>query len=128
MFGLRWSEVGLERGEIRLEDAKTGGRVVYLNELAQDVLADSPRVEGNPYVIPGWKKGANYKGEQRAWERIREKAGMPDLRLHDLRHNYASVLASGGRVAADDRALLGHKRVATTARYAHLVDPPPSAT
>jgi integrase len=122
VFGLRWSEVDLERGVIRLEDAKTGARVVYLNELAQDVLTALPRIEGNPHVVPGWKKGTHYQGEQKAWERIRAAAGMPDLRLHDLRHNYASVLASGGASLQMIGALLGHKRVATTARYAHLVD------
>ena len=122
VFGLKWSEVDLERGVLRLEDAKTGARVVYLNELAQDVLTALPRVDGNPYVVPGWKKGTHYQGEQKAWERIREAAGMPGLRLHDLRHNFASVLASGGASLQMIGQLLGHKRVATTARYAHLVE------
>jgi integrase len=57
IFTLGWSEVDLERGVLSLGDTKTGARVVYLNEAAQDVLANLPRVEGNPYVIPGWKKG-----------------------------------------------------------------------
>lgn len=122
VFGLKWSEVDLDRGLLRLEDSKTGARVVYLNELAQDVLRALPHVEGNPFVVPGWKKGTHYKGEQRAWERIREAAGLPDLRLHDLRHNYASVLASGGASLHMIGQLLGHKRIATTQRYAHLVD------
>lgn len=122
VFGLTWAEVDLERGELRLRDSKGGPRTVYLNELAQDVLRNLPRIEGNPYVVPGWKKGTHFKGEQKAWERIRAAAGMPDLRLHDLRHNFASVLASGGASLQMIGALLGHKRIATTQRYAHLVD------
>jgi integrase len=121
VFGLKWSEVDLERGVLQLEYAKTGPRVVYLNELAQDVLRAVPRIEGNAYVVPGWRKGEHYQGEQKAWERIREAAGMTDLRLHDLRHNYASVLASGGASLQMIGELLGHKRIATTQRYAHLV-------
>ncbi len=122
IFGLRWSEVDLERGVLNLGDTKTGARVVYLNDLAQDVLTELPRVEGNPYVIPGRNRGEHYQGEQKAWERVRAAAGLKDLRLHDLRHNYASVLASGGASLQMIGQLLGHKRVATTARYAHLVD------
>jgi integrase len=124
IFGLRWSEVDLERSELRLEDTKTGARTVYLNQLACDVLSALPRVEGNPFVIPGWKKGTHYQGEQKAWERIRAAAALPGLRLHDLRHNYASVLASGGASLQMIGKLLGHKRIATTQRYAHLLDSP----
>lgn len=72
--------------------------------------------------MPGWKKGTHYQGEQKAWERIREAAGIPDVRLHDLRHHYASILASGGASLQMIGQLLGHKRIATSQRYAHLVD------
>lgn len=122
VFGLRWSEVDLERGVLRLRDSKGGPRTVILNELARDVLATLPRIEGNPYVVPGWKKGTHYQGEQKAWERIRDAANLSGLRLHDLRHNYASVLANEGASLQMIGALLGHKRIATTQRYAHLVD------
>jgi integrase len=122
VFGLKWSEADLERGVLNLSDGKTGARTVYLNGLAVDVLRALPHIEGNPYVVPGWRKGAHYQGEAKAWQRIRGAAKLPGLRLHDLRHNYASVLASGGASLQMIGQLLGHKRVATTQRYAHLID------
>jgi site-specific recombinase XerD len=58
------------------------------------------------------------------WEAVRDEASLPGLRLHDLRHAYASVLASGGLSLPIIGALLGHSAPSTTARYAHLLDDP----
>ena len=102
IFGLRWSEVDLERGVIRLEDANTGAHVVYLNELAQDVLSALPRVEGI-HAVPGWKKGANYQGEAEglaADPRGGRDAGPPAPRPPAQLRQRPRLRR---RVAADDR-------------------------
>jgi integrase len=77
---------------------------------------------GNPYVFPGAKRGAHFTGTARVWDAVRHAAGLADVRLHDLRHAFASVAASGGLTLPMIGALLGHTNSATTARYAHLVD------
>ncbi len=83
-----------------------------------------PRLEGNPHVLLGQKKGAHFVGLPRAWERIKSRAGLNDVRLHDLRHSFASVAAGAGDSLILIGALLGHRSQATTQRYAHLSDDP----
>lgn len=118
--GLRWAEVDLERGCLFLPDSKTGKKTVYLNAPARAVLADLVAVDGNPFVIVGSREGANYRGIDKVWQGVRLAAEMPTLRMHDLRHSFASVAAAGGMSLPIIGALLGHKDTATTARYAHL--------
>ena len=120
ILNLRWGHVDLEAREMRLEDGKTGTRRVQLSPAAAEVLARIPRVEENPYVIPGMRPGSRMSELQRPWMRIRERAGLQDMRLHDCRHSFASrALALGESLPAIGR-LLGHSQVQTTARYAHL--------
>ncbi len=120
ILNLRWGHVDLEAREMRLEDGKTGPRRVQLSPAAAEVLARIPRVEENPYVIPGMQPGSRMSELQRPWMRIRERAGLQDMRLHDCRHSFASrALALGESLPAIGR-LLGHSQVQTTARYAHL--------
>ncbi len=121
---LRWEHVDLGRSCLRLPDSKTGAKVVYLNAPARDLLAKQPRVEANPYVVPGGKQGAHLVDLQRPWRSIRARAGLQDVRIHDLRHSFASVGASGGLSLPMLGKLLGHTQAATTARYAHLADDP----
>ena len=105
-------------------DSKTGAKIIRLGAPAMEVLASLSRVAGNPYVLPGEKDGAHYVGLPRSWDRIRKRAGLEDVRLHDLRHSFASVAAGGGDSLLIIGALLGHKDSATTKRYAHLADDP----
>jgi integrase len=121
---LRWSEVDFERGALRLPDSKTGAKVIPLGPPALALLAAAPRLEGNPYVIPGRRAGGRLVGLQRPWSLIREKAGLGDLRLHDLRHSFASIGAAAGLGLPVLGAILGHRHPATTARYAHFDDDP----
>ena len=117
---LRWSDVDLKTSELRLADSKTGARVVPLSPEAAAVLAGIPRVAGNPHVIPGKVEGAPLRNLDNLWRRIRARAGLGDVRLHDCRHSFASrALALGEGLTMIGR-LLGHARVETTARYAHL--------
>ena len=117
---LRWEEVDLEAAELRLRDSKTGPRVVPLPAAAVSVLAALPRVPGNPWVIPGAKPGGHLSNLNDHWLRIRARAGLHDVRIHDLRHSFASRALALGESLPTIGRLLGHGQVATTARYAHL--------
>ena len=117
---LRWEEVDLEAAELRLRDSKTGPRVVPLPAAAVSVLAALPRVPGNPWVIPGAKPGGHLSNLNDHWLRIRARAGLEDVRIHDLRHSFASRALALGESLPTIGRLLGHGQVATTARYAHL--------
>ena len=88
------------------------------------MLAALPKVDGNPYVIVGGRAGRHLVNIKYPWQAIRVAAGLEDLRLHDLRHSFASVAAAGGLSLPVLGALLGHKSSATTARYVHLFDDP----
>ncbi len=121
---LRWPHVDFERSALRLPDSKTGAKVIPLGPTAVELLLSAPRLEGNPYVIPGRRVGGRLVGVHRPWARIRGKAGLGDIRLHDLRHSFASVGAAAGLGLPVLGAILGHRHPATTARYAHLADDP----
>ena len=124
ILSLPWSQVDLENRRLRLADSKSGAKEVHLNPPAVEVLRRLTPVEGNPYVIPGRRKGAHMQDLKSAWQKIRDKAGLEDLRLHDLRHSFASVGAGAGLSLPVIGALLGHAQPATTARYAHLASGP----
>ena len=115
---LRWEHVKDEC--IELPDAKTGGRIVPLGPEARGVLADLPREEGNSWVIRGRLPGSHITDLQKPWRRIRARAGLEDVRIHDLRHSYASRALALGESLTMIGKLLGHTQVQTTARYAHL--------
>ena len=87
---LRWEDVHLEANEIRLVDSKTGPRVVPLSPGATRVLASLPRAAGNPWVIAGRRPGMRLTHIAYHWYRVRERAGLDDVRIHDLRHSFAS--------------------------------------
>ncbi|MDE0031518.1 MAG: site-specific integrase [Deltaproteobacteria bacterium] len=117
---MRWSDVDLEARELNLVDSKTGARTVPLSPEAVEVLLNIPRVDGNPYVIPGKIRGRHLRNLNEPWNLIRERAGMADMRLHDCRHSFASRALALGEGLPMIGKLLGHARVETTARYAHL--------
>ena len=112
----RWSE--LDGNVLRLSDGKTGARAVQLPQAPLDVLATLPRTSGTLTGIGPPTK---------LWNRIRREAGCPDLRLHDLRHSFASAALSAGLSLAQIGELLGHKTAETTKRYAHLMEEPAAA-
>jgi integrase len=119
---LRWNYVDLERCRIRFPDSKTGAKTIPLNEPAIAVLKDLP-ISGE-YVIRGAKLGKHLVNLRKPWYRIRVATGLDDVRLHDLRHTFASVGASAGLGLPIIGKLLSHTQAATTQRYAHLADDP----
>lgn len=121
---LAWDAVDVERGYLRLAETKTGRSTRPLSQAAIAVLDTLPRIEGNPYVLPGTSPGKHLKEIKRLWYAVRYAAKLDGVRLHDLRHSYASVPATSGESLLILKTLLGHKRVATTERYAHLGDDP----
>lgn len=124
ILDLRWEDVDLETGTLNLPDSKTGKKSIPLGPAAAEVLAAALRIEGSPYVIPGHRAGGRFQGLQRPWARIRERAGLEDVRLHDLRHSFASVGVAANLGLPVLGSILGHRHPATTARYAHLDDDP----
>jgi integrase len=112
----------LQAGCVRLPDFKTGAKTVYVNPGALQILANLPRLEGNPFVICGQKAGTSLVNLQKPWNSIRKRAGFDDVRLHDLRHSLASIAVASGMSLHMIGKLLGHSQPQTTARYAHLAD------
>ena len=117
---LKWEDVDLEAGEIRLRDSKVGPRRVPLSPPAASLLRGLARIDGNPWVVPGRKPGAHLRELTWCWRLVRARAGLKDVRIHDLRHSFASRALALGESLPMIARLLGHRRVETTARYAHL--------
>jgi integrase len=122
ILNLRWKEVDLERGMLHLPDSKTGRKVVLLGESAISIIKSLPRL--GEYVIVGADPDKPRVDLKRPWDAIKEKADLKDLRLHDLRHSFASVGAGAGLGLPIIGKLLGHTQSRTTERYAHLADDP----
>lgn len=119
---LKWdyiTDTGME-----LPDTKTGARRIPLPQPARDVLTHLPCTPGNPYVIEGKLAGRYATDLQHPWRRIRARAGLAGVRIHDLRHTYASNAVSSGMPIQMVGRLLGLSQIQTTMRYAHLADDP----
>ncbi len=121
---LKWSDVDFSRKLIRLQESKTGQKTIYLSASALQLLSEIPRIEDNPYVICGKKEGSHLVNIKDPWGDIRKKAGLTDVRIHDLRHNYASTAVASGHHLKVIGSLLGHSNTKTTERYSHLANDP----
>jgi integrase len=116
----KWEHVDFERGILFLPDSKTGRKPLYLNAPALEVLSGLPRIEGNPHIIAGLRDGAPRADLKKPWAAVTKAAGLDGLRIHDLRHSFASVGAGASLGLPIIGKLLGHTQAATTHRYAHL--------
>ncbi|MCA9712471.1 MAG: site-specific integrase, partial [Myxococcales bacterium] len=121
---LQSSTVHLERTCLRLPDSKTGAKVIPLSPAAVVVLRDlqATRDEGEAFVCPCQVGGGPLQNLGASWRRIRERAGLDGLRLHDARHSVASDMLADGMTLAEIAVVLGHKSTQTTTRYAHWAD------
>ena len=118
---LKWDDVDRTARVLRLRDSKTGPRMAPLTRPVLKVLDGIERAEGNPWVLRGAKPDSRLACLSWHWRRIKQETGLRDVRVHDLRHSYASrALALGEGLPVIGR-LLGHVRVSTTAKYAHLM-------
>jgi len=120
---LRWECIDEERGAAMLENTKTGRSWRPLGKHALEVLDDLPRT-GTPWVFPGQSAKSPLIEIKHVWHAVRSAAKLDDVRLHDLRHTFASNAVSGGLSLPMTSALLGHRDSKSTTRYAHLADDP----
>jgi integrase len=121
ILSLKWEYLDRERRIARLPDSKTGRRNLSVTTPAWNILHELPRDPSSPFVLPGKRPDSHFIGIQKPWQRIRALAGLSDLRLHDLRHAFASEAVAGGSSLFVVGAVLGHRQAMTTQRYAHLV-------
>ena len=122
---MRWEDVSLTRAEWRIPQTKAGRpHLLPLPQALVTLLRRVPRVDGVPYVFPGQDAASPLQNIKRAWDRIRTKAGIPDVRFHDLRRTVGSWLAGSGESLSLIGKVLNHRDVSTTAIYARLnLDP-----
>jgi integrase len=146
ILNARWDWLDVERGILFLPDSKRGKKPVYLSAMALEILDEIPRLQGNPHVFPGAKEGTHRADLKRPWTAIRRYAGLeaddaprkgdkasrskavsrgrPAVRIHDLRHSFASVGVGSSMGLPIIGKLLGHRQVRSTNRYAHLDSDP----
>lgn len=117
---LKWEDVHLDENYIHLKDSKTGEKIIPLNDAATALLKTLERKEGNPYVFWAEKGDTHIVNIQSSWDLIRKKIGCNDVRIHDLRHSFASFAIKQGVDIFRVAKLLGHKDIKTTMRYAHI--------
>ena len=121
VVSLEWDWIRAKR--IHLPDAKSGPRTVWLSGAARAVIDAIPRYSPDcPFLFPARPPTRHIDNFAYQWDRIRDEAGLPGLRLHDLRHSWASVAAMNGVDMVTIAKLLGHALVETTERYTHLSD------
>ena len=115
--------VDLQRSLLLLSNSKSGQKAVIIGEHAASLLASFPRTDAE-WVFPGSKLGKPLHDVKKAWRSVTGMAGLDSVRIHDLRHTFASYSAGAGASLHMIGKLLGHSQAATTARYAHLAHDP----
>jgi integrase len=118
----RWEQFDLDRRQWRVPKAKSGyHRFIPISDVALQILAER-RALGldSPWLFPSPATGKPFVEIFNSWNTARRRAGLKDLRIHDLRHSFASALVNGGTPLYEVQKLLGHSSIRTTERYAHL--------
>jgi len=119
----KWDYVDWTKKTLLVPKSKSGrARVIALNQSAIALLRSAPRLDGNAYIFPSPVTGRPSASLFFPWDRVRKRAGLEDVRLHDLRHSFASFLVNRGVSLYIVQGLLGHLHARTTQRYAHLTD------
>ena len=121
LLDAKWENMNLDLRVWCIPLSKSGRlRYVPLSDAVLNILRQIPRFEGCPYILPNPKTLLPFNTVYFAWNTARHRAGMPDLRMHDLRHSFASFLINAGRSLYEVQNILGHSQLSTTQRYAHL--------
>ena len=118
---LTWPEY--REGHLFLRDSKTGPRTVWLSSSARAILDRLPRTAERIFPMPTGDRPVTTETLYRCWRTVRVAAGLPQVRLHDLRHSYASFALRRGETVLTIGRLLGHRDPATTLKYTHVADP-----
>lgn len=123
---LKWSEVSFNQSSLHFEDSKTGQKTTPVSTAVITLLEEvwSERDRKSSFVFPNASGNSAYVGTPKVWTELRRRFGDDKLRLHDLRHTFASLAVAGGASLPMIGALLGHKDATTTQQYAHLTDDP----
>lgn len=125
VMSLKWEFIDRDNEVLLLPESKTGRKTVYLTAPVLEILEQIPRKDGCPYVLPSrFDVDDHFRGVAHVWERLRLVAGLHHVRIHDLRHTFASKgvgLSIGLPLIG---GLLGHAKATTTAKYAHLAADP----
>jgi len=117
----KWEDFDTERKSWRIPMSKSGkARRVPLNQGALNILLSLLNTRKSDYVFCNPDTGKPYVSFFHSWDTAREQAGLKDVRVHDLRHSFASLLVNQGRTLYEVQKILGHTQVKTTQRYAHL--------
>lgn len=116
---LQWEWVKPPR--LALPDSKTGAKIIWLNSQALAILDAVKKRDGCPFVFPN-RSGRAPISIENWWIKFRRACAMPDVRIHDLRHSFASTAIMDNVPLATIGKLLGHLLTETTAKYAHLSD------
>ena len=121
LLDAKWEHIDIERFTWRIPISKSGkARYVPLSTEVVNLLSHLPRFEACPYVVPNPRTKLPYASIDYAWDNARKKAGLAEVRMHDLRHSFASFLVNAGRSLYEVQKILGHSQLTTTQRYAHL--------
>lgn len=121
LLSVEWRNVDMERGELKLADTKNGRpHYLPLGGEALELLHKTPKLADNPYVFPGAKQGAHLVNIDKPWQRIRGRAGLDDVRIHDLRRTLGSWLAQSGNSLHLIGRILNHSDQKTTETYARF--------
>lgn len=117
----RWEDINWEQRIWRIPLTKSGkARHVPISDGALMILESIPRIEGCKWVFPNPKTHKPYNSYYNSWNTVRKSVGLGDVRIHDLRHSFASFLVNSGRSLYEVQRILGHTQISTTQRYAHL--------
>ncbi|MGQ7794664.1 tyrosine-type recombinase/integrase [Faunimonas sp. B44] len=122
LLNLRWEEVDLQEGVIELKGERTKnrtGRIIPLSQLARDTFFDTPEAQRVGCVFPNQKGDEPLTNIHKAWIGIRTRAGLPKLRIHDLRHTFASWAKQRGIPETTIMEIMGHKTRSMVSRYSH---------